>query len=137
MAKKKSKKRLFSGMSYHDVQRSNSARREKLPKQEQKWLKESGYRNVGWDNVIKLYQKINDLIAQPQSEESTLEELFLEADRIGNKYQTQEERADFEQQLSAEVSEISTLIDKQFPDPEFEFTDYSSQSQSKMKRKRR
>ena len=124
-------------MSYRDVQRSNSTRRDKLPKQEQTWLKENGYRNVGWDHVIKLYQKINNLIAQSQSEESTLEELFLEADRIGSKYQTKEEREAFEQQLSAEVGEISTLIDKQFPDPEFEFTDYSGQSQSTTQRKRR
>lgn len=128
MARKKTKKRLFSGMSYRDVQRSNSDRRGKLPQKDQKWLKEKGYRNVGWDNVIKLYQKINELLIQPTSEEDTLEELFLQADRIGNKYQTSEEIAAFNQQLLTEVNEISDEIDRQFPNSEMEFIDYSQPS---------
>ncbi|MCG8367600.1 MAG: hypothetical protein MJA27_30225 [Pseudanabaenales cyanobacterium] len=128
MARKKTKKRLFSGMSYRDVQRSNSDRRGKLPQKDQKWLKEKGYRNVGWDNVIKLYQKINELLIQPTSEEDTLEELFLQADRIGNKYQTPEEIAAFNQQLLTEVNEISDEIDRQFPNSEMEFIDYSQPS---------
>lgn len=128
MARKKTKKRLFSGMSYRDVQRSNSDRRGKLPQKDQKWLKEKGYRNVGWDNVIKLYQKINELLIQPTSEEDTLEELFLQADRIGNKYQTPEEIAAFNQQLLTEVNEISDEIDRQFPNSEMEFIDYSQSS---------
>lgn len=128
MARKKTKKRVFSGMSYRDVQRSNSDRRGKLPKKDQNWLKEKGYRNVGWDNVIKLYQKINELLIQPTSEEDTLEELFLQADRIGNKYQTPEEIAAFNQQLLTEVNEISDEIDRQFPNSEMEFIDYSQPS---------
>lgn len=111
-------------MSYRELQKSNSIRKSNLPKQEQKWLKSNGYRNVGWDKIIKLHQKINNLTANHGSGESTLEELFLEADRIGSKYQTHEERKAFEEQLSSEVNKISQLIDKQFPDPEFEFVDY-------------
>lgn len=130
MARKKSKKRLFSGMSYRDVQRSNSDRRRNLPRKEQKWLKENGYKNVSWDNVIKLHQKINELLIQPNPEEDTLEELFLKADRIGNKYQTPEEIAAFSQQLSAEANEISDEIDRQFSDSEMEFIDYSKLRQN-------
>ena len=133
MARKKNKKRFFSGMSYRDVQRSNSDRRSKLSKKDQKWLKEKGYRNVGWDNVIKLYQKINELLIQPTSEEDTLEELFLKADRIGNKYQTPEEIAAFNQQLSIEVNEISDEIDRQFPNSEMEFIDYSQPTHKEKK----
>mgnify|MGYP001800671159 CR=1 FL=1 len=121
MASKKSKKRLFSGMGYREVQRSNSGRRKKLPKKDQIWLKEQGYKNVGWD-------------------EDTLEELFLKADRIGNKYQTPAEIAKFNQKLSTEVNEIADEIDRQFPEPETEFVDYSqtaTKRQSSTKRKRR
>lgn len=137
MISKRRKKRLFSGMSYREVQRSNSTRRSQLPKQEQKWLKANQYTNVGWDNVIKLYQKINDLIARSNSEESTLEDLFLEADRIGSKYQTAAEKDAFNEQLASEVNEVADLVDKQFPEPEFEFTDYSQHPLSLKRSKRK
>ena len=85
MGRQKHKNRKFSGMGYREVQHSNSIRRIQLPKRKQKLLKEKGYKNVGWQNVIELYQEINNL-----SDDSALEELFLEADRIGQKYQTSE-----------------------------------------------
>lgn len=125
MSSKKAKKRLFSGMGYREVQRSNSNRRNKLPRKDKSWLREQGYKNVGWDNVIKLYQKINDLLLQPDSDEDTLEELFLKVDQIGNKYQTPEEIKAFNQQLSVEVNAIANVIDQQFPETEGEFIDYS------------
>lgn len=131
MASKKSKKRLFSGMSYRDVQRSNSNRRSKLPKKDQSWLKENRYKNVGWDNVIKLYQKINDLLLQPDPDEDTLEELFLKADRIGNKYQTPAEIREFNQKLSVAVNEVADEIDRQFPETEMEVVDYSKMAKRK------
>ncbi|MEM8612009.1 MAG: hypothetical protein AAGF93_08315 [Cyanobacteria bacterium P01_H01_bin.105] len=139
MASKKSKKRLFSGMSYREVQRSNSTRRDQLPKKDKIWLKTQGYKNVGWDNIIKLYQKINDLLLQPDPEEETLEELFLKADRIGNKYQTPAEIRDFNQKLSIAVNDVADEIDRQFPETEMEFVDYSktTKHQSSVKRKRR
>jgi len=124
MANKK-QKRLFCGMNYREVQRSNSDRRSKLPQKKQKWLKAERYKNVGWDNIIALYQKLNDLSLQPDPNEETLEDLFLKADRIGNKYQTPAEIAAFNQQLSVEVNEIADEIDRQFPDTEMEFIDYS------------
>lgn len=123
-------------MSYRDVQRSNSDRKSKLPKQQQKWLKENGYRNVGWDNIIQLYQKINELLSEPDSDEPTLEDLFLKADQIGNKYQAPEEIEAFQQQLSKEVEAIANTIDRQFPDTEVEFIDYGKQAKSTTKRKR-
>ena len=134
MAKQKNKKRLLSGMSYREVQQSNSSRKSKLPKTKQRWLKENGYRNVGWDNVIKLYQKINDLLASSDADDPSLEELFLKADQIGNKYQTPEEIEAFNQALRAEVEAISDTIDKQFPD-EFEFVDYSQKARQTAKSK--
>lgn len=136
MASKKSQKRNFHGMSYTEVQRANSESRIKLEKDEQKWLKDNGYKNVGWDNVIKLYQKIEELLDKSPFKDMSLEELFLEADRIGNKYLTSEETAEFNQQLSKEVSEIGELIDQQFPDTEIEAIDFSQQTVKKPQRKR-
>ena len=134
MASRKHQSRTFSGMGYHEAQRSNSIRRSKLPKTNQIWLKENGYKNVGWDDVIRLYQKINELLAQPDADdEPTLEELFLDADRIGQKYQTREEIEVFNQQLAAEVSAISDLIDQQFPETEVEVIDYSQTTRSQVK----
>lgn len=128
MASKKSGKRLFCGMSYREVQRSNSNRKSHLPKKDKKWLTENGYKNVGWDNVVKLYQKINDLLSSVDSDGLTLEELFLKADQIGSKYQTPEEVEAFNQALRIEVEAVSNEIDQQFPDEEFEFIDYSQSS---------
>lgn len=48
----------------------------------------------------------------------SLEELFLEADRIGNKYSIYQKKEEFNQQLAKEIAEISELTDQQFPDVE-------------------
>ncbi|NEP63848.1 MAG: hypothetical protein F6K31_44315 [Symploca sp. SIO2G7] len=137
MASRKRQSRTFSGMSYREVQRSNLTRRSRLPKTDQIWLKANGYKNVGWDNVTRLYQKINELLAQPDADdEPTLEQLFLEADRIGQKYQTPEEIEAFNQQMNTEVSAISDLIDQQFPETEVEVIDYSQTPHSRVKTRR-
>lgn len=134
MASTQQNKRRFSGMSYREVQRSNSSRRSKLPKSEQTWLKENGYRNVGWDHVIPLYQKINDLLASPSADEPSLEELFITADRIGNKYQSAAEIQAFNTALRTEVEAIADIVDQQFPDDEFEHIDYSQSVSAPKKR---
>lgn len=126
MAAKKTKKRLFNGLSYHEVQRANSDRRKQLHKEDQKWLKENNFKNVSWDNVIHLYNKIEEFLEQYRLEDSSLEELFLEADRVGNKYLTSDEIEDFNQKLAKEVSEIEAAIDKHFPDDEMEVIDFSN-----------
>ncbi len=136
MASKKSQKRNFNGMSYSELQRANSANREKLNSENKKWLKENGYKNVGWDNVIKLYQQIEEILNKAQFEDMSLEELFLEADRIGSKYLTSQEIEEFNQQLSKEVAEIGELIDQQFPDTEVEVIDYSQKPSQKPQKKR-
>lgn len=123
-----SQKRNFQGMSYNELQRTNSKNRSKLEQEAQKWLKTNSYRNVGWVNVINLYQKIEELRDKSPFEDMSLEELFLEADRLGDKYQTPEEKAAFNQQLAKEVAEIGELIDKQFPDTEIEVVDYGQNS---------
>nr|WP_290224734.1 hypothetical protein [Trichocoleus desertorum] len=123
-------------MSYSELQRANSANREKLNSENKKWLKENGYKNVGWDNVIKLYQQIEEILNKAQFEDMSLEELFLEADRIGSKYLTSQEIEEFNQQLSKEVAEIGELIDQQFPDTEVEVIDYSQKPSQKPQKKR-
>lgn len=136
MARKRSQKRNFNGMSYVEVQRINSEKRNQLKKEEQKWLKENGFKNVGWDNVITLYQKIEELLDKSRFEDMSLEDLFLEADRVGNKYLTPEEINEFNQQLAKEVAEIGDLIDQQFPDTEIEVVDYSSKTSKKPQKRR-
>lgn len=121
------KKKTFNEMSYREVQCINTKNRSKLTQENQQWLKGNQYKNVGWNNVINLYQKIEEL--SKSIEELTLEDLFLEADRIGNKYQSDQEIQEFNQQLAKEVNEISEAIDRQFPDTEIEVIDFGSAHQ--------
>lgn len=132
----RSAKRNFKGMSYSELQRANSQNRNKLTQEDQKWLKTNGYKNVGWDNAIKLYEKVEDLLDKAKFEDLSLEELFLEADRVGNKYLTFEEIADFNQQMAQEVAEIGALVDQQFPDTKIEIIDYSQAASQKVQKQR-
>ncbi|WP_448604696.1 hypothetical protein [Thermoleptolyngbya sp.] len=131
----KKSKRHFSGMSYVEVQRVNSENRKKLSRDKQLWLKENNYRNIGWENVIQLYQKIEELLDKAKFEDMSLEELFLEADRIGNKYLSPDEIADFNQKMVKEAIEIGELIDQHFPDTEFEIIDFRDQGRRPSPRK--
>ncbi|MEH2191862.1 MAG: hypothetical protein V7K98_04250 [Nostoc sp.] len=128
MTDRKIKKTIFNGMSYRDTQRINSKNRNKLKQEDIHWLKTEGYKNVGWNNVIILYHKIKDFLDKCQFEDLTLEELFLEAERIGNKYLTTQEIQETNHKLSKEVNEIAEEIDKQFPDTEIEFIDFSNRT---------
>ncbi|MEH2073017.1 MAG: hypothetical protein V7K57_01120 [Nostoc sp.] len=107
MTEHKTKKTIFNGMSYRDTQRVNSKNRTKLKQEDIHWLKTEGYKNVGWNNVISLYHKIKDFLDKYQFDDLTLEELFLEADRIGNKYFTAQEIQETNQRLAKEVNEIA------------------------------
>ncbi|MBD2099562.1 hypothetical protein [Leptolyngbya sp. FACHB-261] len=131
-----SQKRKFNAMSYHEVQRANSRKRAKLRKEDQQWLRDNSYRNVGWDNVVNLFQKIQEFLDKYELEELTLGELFLEADRIGNKYITNREIQEFNQRLSEEVNEIAEEVDRQFPDIEVETIDFSTKADQKARKKR-
>ncbi|MBW4467624.1 MAG: hypothetical protein KME07_19525 [Pegethrix bostrychoides GSE-TBD4-15B] len=131
-----SRAKQFNGFSYRALQQSNSKQRRLLSKTEQQWLKANGYKNLGWSNVIQLHQKISEFQNQTPPDDPTLEELFLQADRVGNKYLGDSEIAEFNQKLAQEVSEVSELIDQQFPDTEVEIIDFSH-SQPKTQKKRR
>lgn len=131
MVKKKSNARKFNELSYREVQSINSSNRASLKKEDQKWLKENSYKNVGWDSVIKFYEQIKDFLDKYELDKLTLEDLFIEADRIGNKYQTRQEIEEFNQKLSKEIEEFSTEIDNQFPDTEIEVIDFSSKLKKK------
>lgn len=122
-------------MNYRKVQKTNSNNRNKLKEKDKIWLKNNGYKNIGWKNVINLYQKLEELLDKYKIKDLTLEELFLEADRIGNKYLTTQEIKDFNQRLSQEVNEIADEIDKQFPETEIEVIDFSKQTNKKYQKK--
>jgi hypothetical protein len=132
------KAKTFKGLSYRALQQQNAERRQHLDRADQAWLKQQGYRNLGWSNVIRLHEQINELLEKRQSDDLTLEELFLKADQIGQKYQTREEIAAFEQQLAAAADTIAEITDQQFPDTEPEVIDFSQGRPSqKLKKQRR
>jgi hypothetical protein len=128
--------RIFNGMSYRLVQGDNFKKRKNLDKEDQQWLKINGYKNVGWDSVINLYHKIEEFLEREKWKDLSLEELFLAADRIGNKYLTHQEIADFDRRLSQEVNEIAEEIDRQFPDTETEVIDFSNNSNNNSQKSR-
>lgn len=131
-----SQKRNFDGMSYREVQRANSNNRSKLQKEDQKWLKDNSHKNVGWNSVITLYQKIKEFLDRDSLEDSTLEDLYLEADRIGNKYLDRHEIEEFNRAFSKELNEIAEEIDKQFPDTEIEAVDFRDKTDKKPRKSR-
>jgi len=132
MTDKKSKKKIFQSMSYREVQLANSKNRNELSKADQQWLKNSGYKNVGWDKVIILYKKIQELLRERDNlNDLSLGDLFLEADRIGNKYLTKEEVTENNQKLAKANSMINDQIDRSFPDQEDEIIDFSDKSRRK------
>jgi hypothetical protein len=119
--------RKYQNLTYIQLQSANKQGRSELRREDQKWLKTHGYKNVGWDHAIALSEKIAYFKLQYDDREDSLEELFLEADRIGNKYQTPEEIAAFQAALATEVNAIADLVDQQFPDTEIEIIDYGTQ----------
>ncbi len=132
MAKSKArtyKTLLGKTLTYKQLQAHNKETRSHLKPDDRKWLKTNGYKNLGWDNAIALYEKITDFQSQYDLEDDSLEDLFLQADRIGNKYQTPEEIAAFQAELATEVNAIADLIEEQFPDHEPEIIDYGTQHQ--------
>jgi hypothetical protein len=135
MNNKKPEKRNFNGMSYVELQRTNSQNRTRIRKEEINWLKDNFYKNIGWSNVINLYEKITEFLDKYKLDDLSLEELFLEADRIGNKYLTPQEIENFNQKLSQEVNAIAEEVDKQFPDTEIEFIDFSMKPNSRTQNK--
>jgi hypothetical protein len=118
-------KKEFNGMGYRQVQRSNSDNKAKMQSEEVQLLKNSGYKNVGWEKVTQLYLKIQEMSISPYLENWSLDELFLEADRIGRKYQSVDEIVTFEKQFTMLSQEIDDEIDRCFPDTEVEKIDFS------------
>jgi hypothetical protein len=125
------RQRQFHGMNYREVQIINSNNRTKLNREDLIFLKNNGYKNVGWNNLINLFEKLEEILDRYNLKNWTLEELFLEADRIGNKYLTKDEREEFDRQLSKEVNKIAEEIDRQFPDRETEIIDFGVNNQKK------
>ena len=125
MTNRKNKARTFKRMSYRQIQRKNSRNRKLLIKENQQWLKDNGYRNLGWQNIINLYNKIKEFQQEENIKSLSLEELFLEADRIGNKYYQPQEIQQRNLKIAKELNEIADIIDTQFPDRLTEVIDYS------------
>ncbi|WP_029681741.1 hypothetical protein, partial [Picosynechococcus sp. NKBG15041c] len=125
---KTTSKKLYKGMSYRKLQRWNKEHRSLLEKKYQIWLKQNSYQNIGWDRVIKLHEKILDLKRETEIHNMSLEELFLESDRIGEKYQTSQEKKDFQERFQHIIESISIVAEKIFPDDEVEFVDFGDLS---------
>ncbi len=132
----KSKARTYKTLTYKELQTHNKEARSQLKSTDRQWLKTNGYKNLGWNNTIALYEQIADLQSQYDLENDSLEDLFLQADRIGNKYQTPEEISAFQAEFASEANAIAELIEAQFPDHEPEIIDYGTQHQPrKLQRK--
>jgi hypothetical protein len=116
--------KLFQSMTYHQVQRLNSQSRLTLRKDDQIWLKQQGFRNVGWSNVINLYENISTILERYDKELPELDELFIEADRIGNKYLDPDEIQEYQSKLAAQNHLFEQQIDQRFPDTEIEIIDF-------------
>jgi hypothetical protein len=125
------------GLNYRDLQKANGQRRDRLAKADRAELKRLEFRNVGWDNVIRLSQRLDELLGPdpdpnlpdpnlPDPDLPSLESLFLEADRIGNAYQSAEEIAAFNQALAEASSAVDEAIDRQFPDNDVEIVHFQS-----------
>lgn len=67
----------------------------------------------GWEQGTVGEQLLDE--ASRDIDERTLEELFIDADRIGNKYQTPEEVAASNQQLADEVQQVEQLLPDEGP----------------------
>ncbi|OKH18442.1 hypothetical protein [[Limnothrix rosea] IAM M-220] len=119
------KKKLYQNKSYRDLQVENKINRNALSKKQQHQLKTEGYRNIGWAKVIQLYEKLKQINLLKSVEDVTLEELFIDADRIGNKYQTKKEIQDFQERLNQVNQEIADSVDKLFPDDDVEIFDFT------------
>lgn len=128
MVNKQNKARTFEGMKYRQIQRKNSRNKKLFPNEKQILLKEQGYRNIGWNNVINLFKKIKEIQQEEYIKSLDLEELFLEADRIGNKYLDSKEIDRRNAVIAKELNQIVNIIDKQFPDNAVEVIDYSKTS---------
>jgi hypothetical protein len=125
----------YQNLSYRQLQAHNKQTRSQLNREDQQFLKTNGFKNVGWTCAIELYEKIADYLIQYRLADESLEELFLEADRIGNKYQSPEEIAAFQAALAIEVEAIADLVDEQFPDDQPEVIDYGSPTARRPTRK--
>jgi hypothetical protein len=123
---------IYMGLGYQSLQKDNRIKREKLPKTDQDWLKNNGYRNIGWPHVISLFDKIQSL---QELTEYSLEELFLEVDRIGERYQEPEEIQSFQAAMADEAEQIAVLIDQIFPDTKSEVINFGSNLNPKKWRK--
>jgi hypothetical protein len=121
--------RTVEGLGYRGMQQANAARRDRLSKADRAELKRQGFRNVGWDNVIRLSQRLDELLNKLGVDDSdlpSLDSLFLEADRIGNAYQSAEEIAAFNQALAEASSAVDEAIEAHFPDNEVEIVHFQS-----------
>jgi len=116
--------KLFQSMTYRQVQKLNSQSRLTLRKDDQIWLKQQGFRNVGWSNVIKLYENISAILERYDQELPGLDELFIEADCIGNKYLDPNEIQEYQSKLADQNRLFEEQVDQRFPDTEVEMIDF-------------
>jgi hypothetical protein len=116
--------KLFQSMTYRQVQKLNSQIRLTLRKDDQIWLKQQGFRNVGWSNVIKLYENISAILERYDQELPGLDELFIEADCIGNKYLDPNEIQEYQSKLADQNRLFEEQVDQRFPDTEVEMIDF-------------
>jgi hypothetical protein len=118
----------FQGLGYRQLQRVNSTQKQQLQAEELITLKNEGHKNTGWESIICLQRRIQELLTSVYRAGWDLDQLFLEADRIGQKYQSPTEIAVYEEKITLLSVEIDDVIDEQFPDTEVEIISFSGKS---------
>lgn len=120
----KQPRRQYNGMSYRALQAHNRASRAELSNSDQIKLRQEGLKNTGWENVIRLHDAIERLQALRYLKDLSLGELFLEADRTGDKYLSSAEQEESQRKLAIAANRVDEVIDHIFPDNQVEVIDY-------------
>jgi hypothetical protein len=118
-------KRTYRDLDYPALQAQNSQQRAQLSLEQRRHLQQQGYKNVGWEKVIALAERLEQLRMPGEFADWSLDELFLEAERVGDRYQTPDEIARHRDQMAVETAAIEALIEQQFPDPDPEVIDFA------------
>ncbi|AFZ46511.1 hypothetical protein Cyast_0532 [Cyanobacterium stanieri PCC 7202] len=99
----KEQKKL-DNLNYREAQKRNSQHFKNLQKKEQKLLKEKGYRNVGWNNVINSWQ-----LLQTKNNYKPIDFVDFAIQKAEENYQKAKEEDDLMEVLNAGKKVISAL----------------------------
>ena len=96
-------KRQLDGLDYRKAQKRNSDEFKSFSKDEQKKIRQQGYKNSGWDNVCKSWNIIQQFISEP------IDLVNFAIKKAETRYEKAKERNDLNEVLVAGKSLINSL----------------------------